>query len=312
MDENTIQKYLVEEELDHYADGWISRREFIRRATIFGVGTAAATAMAASVAAPARVRAAPLAQASPFHVEPDDPAVSSEYVFFTSDDGVTLKAYMAWPNGAPANNSLPGVIVCHQNRGANEHILDVTRRFAKQGYVALAPDLPSRFGAATDESTPEAVMAAYRQLNSEQNARDFRAGLEYLSRNSSVDASKLAANGYCFGGGVIWRLTTIAPQLTVAAPFYGGTPPLDRIPNIKAAVLGVYASLDTRGNAGIPDIVTNADAAGLAYEITIYGESEHGFHDDTQSSYNPVTAVQAWKDMLNWFAKYLNLPAPTF
>jgi len=206
--------------------------------------------------------------------------------------------------------SNPGVTVCQQNRGVNGHIQDVARRFAKQGYVAIAPDLVSRTGKATSDFTDDAeYMRALSSLDASQNAQDFVASLDYLSAHPAVDENKLAATGYCFGGGVIWRLATQAANLKAAAPFYGTAPPLADVPNVRAAVLGVYAGLDDRVNATITDLEPALQAAGVTYKINIYPDSNHAFHDDTSPVYNQTTAMQAWTDTLNWFAQYLGLPA---
>jgi carboxymethylenebutenolidase len=308
---NTVEQYLVEEELEHYRDGWISRRDFLRRAFILGTGAAAAAAMAASVTAPGRLRAAPLAQRSPFSVDASDPTVSSEWVTFRSTDGVELRGYLARPAGAPQSNSLPGVTICHANRGLTAHVQDVARRFARQGYVAIAPDLPSRTGTPTDAFPDvESIMASYRQLTPEQNALDFASSLEFLRAHPAVDGSKLAGTGYCFGGGVIWRMSTVYPNLTAGAPFYGSPPPLADVPNIQAAMFAVHASTDLRLLGTIPEVATAMHDAGKRFKTTVYPNSDHGFHDDTGNVYNAQAAAQAYVDTLNWFAEHLSLPAP--
>jgi carboxymethylenebutenolidase len=312
MDE--IHQYLVDEWLDHYREGSISRRDFMRRAVLLGAGAATATAMAASVVPARRARAAPTAQnVSPFHVEENDPRVATDWIWYRSTDGVELKAYLAWPTDAAMNRSQPGALVCHMNRGLDSYARDVARRFAVQGYVGVAPDLPSRTGTPTDEFPDTAsLMAAYRQLTLEQSAFDFAAAGDFLRAHPAVDENKLAATGYCFGGGIIWRLAAIYPALTAAAPFYGGNPPLDQVPNIRAAMLGVYGELDTNTNAGIPALTAAMDEAGTRYQVNIYPNSTHAFHDDIDpgTRYNPVTAPQAWMDTLNWFATYLELQPP--
>ena len=306
---NSVQQYLVEEELEHYRDGWISRREFLRRAGLLGAAAATAAAMARSVS-PRPAKAAPSTQASPFHVPADDVGVATDWVWYHSTDDAMLKAYLAWPSDSGMTRSLPGVTVCHENRGLTVHIQDVARRFARQGYVAIAPDLPSRLGTPTDELTDEQIMAAYRTFTPQQNALDHAAALDYLRAHPAVDESKLAGTGYCFGGSVIWRLATVYPHLGAAAPFYGSAPPLADVPNIRAAMFGVYASSDERINAGISDLSLAMDAAGVRYQMTIYPDSDHGFHNDTGRAYNPQAAAEAWVDTLHWFAENLGLPTP--
>jgi len=307
---NSTEQYLVDEELWHYSQGWISRREFLRRATVLGAGAAAAATLGAIT--PAAVGAAPGAQVSPFHVPVGDPSVAADWVWYRSNDGVELKAYLAWPTDAAMTASLPGVAVCQENQGTNAYILDVTRRFAKAGYMAIAPDLVSRFGIPTDEFTePTELTGAMRRLSDEQTPLDVSAALDYLRSHPAVDESKLAAIGFCMGGDVIWRLATMYPDLKAAAPFYGSNPSLDQVPNIRAAMLGVYGDLDTRTNVGIEALKDALQAAGITHRITIYPNSQHAFHADHRTQYNAETATQAWTDTLNWFATYLGLQPPT-
>ena len=307
---NGVQKYLVEEELEHYQYGWISRREFLHRASLLGIASSVAAALAGTVTPVRAAPAAAQAQTSPFHVADDDPSVSSAWHSYDSD-GTTLQAYVARPATATDGAGLPAVAICHENRGLTEHIQDVARRFALQGYVAIATDLPSRLGRPTSELTSDEITAAFRQLPNDQNARDFAAALDSIRQDPAVDPSKLAATGYCFGGGVIWELATIYPELAAAAPFYGSAPAAAAVPNIGAAVFGVYGELDARLNASIPDLQAALDASGKTYSMKIYANSPHAFHNDTGQSYNRAAAVEAYVDTLNWFGEHLGLaPGP--
>ena len=98
---------------------------------------------------------------------------------------------------------------------------------------------------------------------------------------------------YCFGGGITWRCATQIEGLKAAVPFYGPAPDLEDVPNIKAAVLGVYAGLDERINAGIEPLRAALDAAGVTYEIKIYPDVNHAFHNDTGERYVEAQATQA-------------------
>jgi carboxymethylenebutenolidase len=158
----------------------------------------------------------------------------------------------------------------------------------------------------------EEASSALSRLDPEQNPRDLLAAVEFLKGQPGVDATKLAATGYCFGGGVTWRLATLSPELRAVAPFYGSNPPLADVPNIRAAVLAVYGDLDERINAGIPDIEAAMAAAGVTYRTIIYPNSAHAFHADHRPAYNPETAPQAWIETLTWFAQYLELPPPSW
>jgi carboxymethylenebutenolidase len=134
---------------------------------------------------------------------------------------------------------------------------------------------------------------------------DFLAAAEYLQTLDYVDGERLGMIGFCFGGGITWRVATALPTLKAAAPFYGPAPELDQVPNIKAAVLGVYAEQDERINGGIEPLQAALEAAGTTHQINIYPGVNHAFHNDTGQRYNEEQATQAWNDALAWFAEHV-------
>ncbi|MCB0214969.1 MAG: dienelactone hydrolase family protein, partial [Anaerolineae bacterium] len=168
----------------------------------------------------------------------------------------------------------PAIMVCHENRGLNPHIADVARRFAKNGYAALALDLLSREGGTSTHDRDE-VPALLTDAGADRHVSDFLAAADYLQTLDFVDGERLGMIGFCFGGGITWRVATALPTLKAAVPFYGPAPDLGQVPNIKAAVLGVYAELDERIGAGIPDLEAALEAAGANYQINIYPGVNH-------------------------------------
>lgn len=326
---NTFQKYFIEEFYDDYREGLISRRTFIRRlAFITGSMTSVVAAMtmmgcrpiempAATEPMPEAVTPTPAAEAetedqtgalepvpgaqSPLSVPEGDPDLVTEDVTYPVQDG-ELMAYLARP--AAAEGPLPAVLVCHENRGLTPHIRDVARRFAKEGYVALAPDLLSREGG-TPNLDRDAIPGILSNAAAERHVGDFQAGYDYLQGLGFVDGERIAMNGYCFGGGATWRCATSIAGLKAAAPFYGPAPDLAEVPNIQAAVLAVYGELDERINAGIPALQEALEAAGVTFEIKIYPGVNHAFHNDTGERWDETQALQAWSDMLAWFAQYV-------
>jgi carboxymethylenebutenolidase len=336
---NTFQKYLVEEFYDDYREGLISRRAFIRRVafitgsiaatitTMSALGCtpmelpapteamptpepptaapptaepteppAAATTEATAAAQPA---AAPEPQ-SPFFVPEDDPAVEASNVTFTSQ-GDEITAYLARP---AEEGVFPAIMVCHENRGLTPHIQDVARRFAKEGYVALALDLLSREGG-TATLDRDQVPGLLTDAGPERHVGDFVAGYEYLQSLDFVDGERVGMTGYCFGGGITWRVATAIPDLNAAVPFYGPAPELDQVPNIQAAVLGVYAEMDERINAGIEPLEQALVDAGINHQVNIYPGVNHAFHNDTGERYDEAQATQAWQDTLAWFEEHV-------
>jgi carboxymethylenebutenolidase len=231
---------------------------------------------------------------------PDDPAIITSDIQFPAPD-TTLMGYLARPSDeTPA----PVILVCHENRGLTPHIQDVTRRFAKAGYVGLAVDLLSRQGGSAAVGQ-ENVPGALGNISPDQFVEDFKSGWQYLQGQSFADASRVGMNGFCFGGGVTWRVATQMPELMAAVPFYGPHPPVEDVPNIQAAVLGIYGELDQRINSGIPTIEQAMQENNKIYEKMIYPNADHAFHNDTGPRYNPQAAKDAWERTLAWFEQYV-------
>lgn len=314
----TFRKYLIEEFYDDYREGEISRRTFIRRVA-FLTGSMAATIAAMSAVgcrpielpaatepmptdtpAPQPTSVPPTDPQSPLSVAEDDPDVVAEDITFPSGN-VEIMGYLAQP---AAEGVYPAILVCHENRGLTVHIRDVARRFAKNGYVALAVDLLAREGG-TDAHDRDAVPGLLTEAGADRHVGDFIAASEYLGTLDTVDGERLGMIGFCFGGGITWRVATALPTLKAAAPFYGPAPEVEQVPNINAAVLGVYAEQDERINGGIEPLEAALEAAGKTYQINIYPGVNHAFHNDTGQRYNEEQATQAWEDTLAWFAEHI-------
>jgi carboxymethylenebutenolidase len=237
---------------------------------------------------------------SPLSVPEDDPAVQAEDVTFPSGDA-EITAYLARP---VAEGVYPAILICHENRGLTPHIEDVARRFAKAGYVGLAIDLLSREGG-TAAHERDAVPGLLTDGGAERHVGDFIAGYEYLQGLDIVDGDRIGMTGFCFGGGITWRVATALPELRADVPFYGPAPDLAAVPDIQATVLGVYAENDDRITSGVPDLQAALEAAGVTHQINIYPGVDHAFHNDTGERYNEEQATQAWNDMLAWFAEHV-------
>jgi carboxymethylenebutenolidase len=230
----------------------------------------------------------------------DDPAVIASEVQFPAPDA-TLVGYLARPaSGEPA----PVILVCHENRGLTPHIQDVTRRFAKAGYVALAVDLLSRQGGSAAVGQ-ESVPGALGNIAPDRFVEDFMSGWQYLQGQAFAGADRVGMTGFCFGGGVTWRVATQMPELLAAVPFYGPHPPVEDVPNIQAAVLAIYGELDSRINSGIPPIEQAMQQNGKIYEKVVYQNADHAFHNDTGPRHNPEAARDAWQRTLVWFEQYV-------
>lgn len=327
---NIFQRYLAEEFAEDYEEGRLSRREALKLITSVTGSLIAANSILAGCVPPSESteasatppadspvanptespQASPTAEAASTQaaspsttygtVMPDDPAVIASEVQIPAAD-TNLIGYLARPSSETGS---PVILVCHENRGLTPHIQDVTRRFAKAGYVGLAVDLLSRQGG-TAAVGSENVPGALGNIAPDQFVEDFKSGWRYLQGQPFADAEKVGMTGFCFGGGVTWRVATQMPELLAAVPFYGPAPDTEDVPNIRAAILAIYGELDSRINSGIPTIEQTMLENNKIYEKVIYPNADHAFNNDTGPRYNPESAKDAWMRTLAWFEKYV-------
>ncbi len=305
-----LERYIVEEWAEGYQDGRLNRREFLRRVALMAGGTAVALPVLRQLGVGATVEEisaataqAPVvvAQAAGVTVPPDDPSLEGGMVTFPLG-AIPVSAYLARPKfRGPA----PGIVVIHENRGLLEHFKNVCRRLAKLGYVALTVDLASAEGGTAKYSDLAQVTAILGRTPPEQLVAMLNAGVAYLQGLSSVRKDRIGAVGFCFGGGMTWRLATSNSSVRAAVPFYGPNPPLEDVPKIRAAVLAIYGELDTRIDAGIPAIREAMQRAGITHEIVIYPGANHAFFNDTADRYHATSAQDAWRRTVAWFERYL-------
>jgi carboxymethylenebutenolidase len=292
-----IQRYLAEEVAEDHADGVITRREAMRRLGLLGMSGAAAAGLlttfaAGSAAAESEIPADQDTRRGT--AETTWAPVAGESITFP---GPRVPLLAAW---AAAAQPRGGVLVIHENRGLTEHIRTVAGRLAASGYSALALDLLSEEGGTGAFPGEAEVAAALAQVPPERFDADMKAGVTELKRR--VRGKKLAAIGFCFGGGMVWRLLAAGePRLAAAAPFYGPFPTGGSLAGSRAAVLGVYGGLDARVNATRPAAKAALDAAGRKYELLSFTEADHAFFNDTGARFNPHAASEAWRRTLNWF-----------
>lgn len=306
-----MQDYLVREFVDNYEDGVMSRRDMLERVFRITGSTAAAAgtllalgvkpAFADPLASASAQAVVPTAPTSPLSVPANDPAVIAGAVTFPSG-GATIMAYWARPR---AEGRYPAVLICHENTGTGEHYQDVTRRFAKAGYVGLHLDLLSRQGGTDAVPTNERGGALTGPGATDQFVEDFRNGMAFLRRQTFVIPDRIGMTGYCFGGGITLGVAIKEPTLRAAIPYYGTPPYPTEVGNIRAAVMGVYAANDARVNATIESVEQQLTAASRTFKTNIYADAGHAFFNDTRPSYAATAALDAWRDTLAWFATYL-------
>jgi carboxymethylenebutenolidase len=292
-----IQKYLAEEVAEDLADGIITRREAMRRLGLLGLSASAASGLLVSFTTAPPAAAAPATAAKRGGRGGRETAwapVARESITFPGPNGTLMGAW------APAVKPRGGVLVIHENRGLTEHIRTVAGRFAASGYSALAIDLLSEEGGTGAFPGEAEVAAALSQIPPERFVADMKAGVSELDRR--VRRKRLTAIGFCFGGGMVWRLLASGERrLAAAAPFYGPFPEGGSLKGSRAAVLGVYGGLDARVNASRPAAKAALEAARLKHELLTFTEADHAFFNDTGPRFNPHAAAEAWRRVLNWF-----------
>lgn len=309
-----FENYLVHEFVDDYIDGIMSRRDMMRRVLHItgGVATTATLLIQLGVE-PVSAQSGtptpppaptPTGPRSPESVAADDPRIIAADITFPGLDGAEIMAYQAMPSSG--EGPFPVVLICHENRGLTEHIRDVARRWAVQGYLSCAVDLVSREGGTDAIADPAQIPSLLTGADPQRHVDDFKAAAAFYGSQPDADASRLGITGFCFGGGITWRCTTQMPELDASAPYYGPPPPLDQVPNIKAAVLAIYSS-DPKdfANEGRDELIAAMKAAGITFEIKIYPGTQHAFHNDTGPRYNEQQALAAWHDTVAWFEHYV-------
>ncbi len=237
--------------------------------------------------------------------------IRSEFVTVNVSDGTSMRLYVARPVGAaPAR----GLLVMQEAFGVNAHIRDVTERFAREGFLAVAPELFHRTGAGFEGKYDDfgAVMPHYQALRDPNLEADFRAAYDWLRANGVAAGSPIAAIGFCMGGRAA-VLASITLPLECAVSFYGGgiapnpmNPGfLNRLKDLKAPVLLFWGGRDQHITADQTRAVTDAlKAAGKNYVNVEVSEADHGFFCDVRPSYNPVAAALAWPLTLAFLNTY--------
>ena len=273
---------------DFYAHGIITKREFLDRASRFAVGGLTAMTIL-GIMSPNYAFAEQVAFT--------DPDIVPEYITYTSPNGNgEVRGYLVRPAGDVAKH--PAVVVVHENRGLNPYIEDVTRRLAKAGFVALAPDGLTSVGGypGNDEKGKE----LQSQVDPAKLMNDFFAAVE-LMMTHEASTGAVGITGFCYGGGVANAAAVAYPELKAAVPFYGRQADAVDVPKIKAALMLHFGALDDRVNAGWPDMEAALKAAGTEYQAFIYEGANHGFHNDSTPRYDKAAADLAWTRTVDFF-----------
>lgn len=284
MDQKIVNLY------DTYSEGLMDRREFISKLAVLAGGTAAACSLM-----PLLENKYAIANVIP----ENDPRIQSENIQYPGVAG-DVNAHLVLPKG---ENRVPGVIVIHEIWGLNPHIKDVARRFAVEGFMAIAPDALSPLGGTPDD--PDKARPMFQRLDNKETVDNFVAAVKYLQTHPRSNGN-VGVTGFCWGGGMANQVAVNSPDLKAAVPYYGAQPLSEDVPKIKASMLIHYAGDDERINKGIPAFEEALKKANTDYKIFMYEGAKHAFNNDTNAArYNKEAAQLAWKRTVEFFSEKL-------
>jgi carboxymethylenebutenolidase len=273
---------------DRYTHGGMNRRDFLERLSVLAGSSATALALL------------PLLEnnyAEAQIVAENDPAIRAE----EAEIAPGTKGYLVRPS---VEGTYPAVLVIHENRGLNPHIRDVTRRMAKEGFIAFGGDYLTAQGGTPGDADKAREMIG--QMKPEEILAFSRAAIDALAK---IDGSngKVGAVGFCWGGAAVNALAASGdPNLKASVAYYGRQAPAEDVPGIAAPLMLHYAGLDERINAGIAEYEAALKANGKAYELHMYEGANHAFNNDTNAArYDKEAADLAWGRTVAFFKTHL-------
>ena len=276
---------------DEYTHLTLDRRKFMDKLTKLAGSGAAAAAIAPLLAANA-AHAAMIAE--------DDARLKAEDITYPGAEG-DMKAYLVRP--ADQSGKLGAVIVIHENRGLNNHIRDVARRIALEGFLALAPDFLSPLGGTPADE--DAARGMFKELDAGQTIANGTATIAFLKEHEGSNG-KVGAVGFCWGGGAVNDLAVNAPDLSAGVAYYGRQAKTEDVAKITAPLLLHYAGRDERINAGIDAYKAALEAAEKEFTVYVYEGAQHAFNNDTsEARYDAQAAGLAWERTIAFFKEKL-------
>ena len=278
---------------DEYCHGGMDRREFLNRASQITVAGVSGLAMAQYLLP--RYAEAQL-------VSFTDERMKANYVTYDSPGGNSgeMRGYLVQP---ASQGPFPAVLVIHENRGLNPYIEDVARRFAVEGFLALAPD---------------GLHPAGGYPGNDDDGRTLQKGLDQgklkidmlnsarMLKGHALSSGKLGSVGFCWGGGTTNYLAVeMGGDLSAGVPFYGAAPASDDVPRISAPLMIQSAEDDQRINAMWPDFEAALQANGKTYVRHLYPGTRHGFHNNSTPRFDESAAQLAWDRTVSFFREKL-------
>ena len=276
---------------DDYRQGQINRRDFIRKLTVVAGSTTAAVALL------------PILEGNTpggVSYNQTDNDLMTEFIKYPGETG-DIKGFLAWPK---KGKKFPAVLIIHENRGLQPHIMDVTRRMAREGFLSLAPDALSPLGGTPENDQAKAV-EMIGQLDNDKTVKNLVAAVRYLKTNP-LSTGKVGCTGFCWGGGMTNQVAVNSPDLDAAVPYYGKQPTAEQVAKIKAPIMAHYAGNDERIDQGIPDFEAALKKEKKEYQIFIYEGAQHAFNNDSNPErYNEKAAKLAWSRTIAFFKEKL-------
>lgn len=270
----------------------VGRREFM--ATSLAVGFALATRPVAAET-----------------IVTDSTGIDASEISIPTADGV-IPGYRVLPQ---SEGSFPTILVVQEIFGVHEHIKDVCRRFAKLGYLAVAPELYARQGDVSKLASIDEIRPIVAKVPDAQVMSDLDATVAWASGTGKADIARLGITGFCWGGRIVWLYAAHNPDLKAGVAWYGRIEsdrsdlqprhPIDVAAELKAPVLGLYGALDQ----GIPvesveRMREAAKSAKVPTEFQIYADAGHAFYADYRPSYVKDAADDGWRRLQEWFKQH--------
>jgi len=279
---------------DEYCHTSMTRREFLQKASAITVAGVSGLAMAQSLLPR-------YAQAQTISFT--DERIKANYVEYPSPGGTSgeMRAYLVQPT---TEGPHPSVIVIHENRGLNPYIEDVARRFATQGFLAIAPDglYPVGGYPGNDDDGKE----LQRSLDQTQLKQDILNSAKFV-QSHELSTGKLGSVGFCWGGGTTnYLAVTMGADLHAAVPFYGSSPTAEEVKAIAAPLMVQLAEDDERINAQIPDFEAALTEQGKDFAVHMYPGTRHGFHNNSTPRFNKEAAELAETRTMDFFKQHLS------
>jgi carboxymethylenebutenolidase len=269
-----------------------------------------------------------MSDASPVTPSPDgvpgavtDPAsILGENLTFAGAGGTEINGYLARP-AAASPSPRPGMIVIHEAHGLNEHIRDVTNRFANLGYVALGVDLYTREGGPPPAGDMEAMMKRLFSIQDATVLGDLEGAADFLRARADV-SGKIGCIGFCMGGRYTLLFADSSDRLNAAVDCWGGfidraapdqtstperpTPPLELAGKLSCALLAAIGAEDQNPSPELADqLRERAAASGQTVKVDVYEDAGHAFFADYRPNYRPAAAAKLWEQIVPFLAEHL-------